>query len=124
MSNEISDKRYWERIHGYISEHPIDARYILRDPNNEKAWGSLRVIGYDPRQGILPPGYVRAHASFVTSRRPKTQEEIDQTIEDYQMEVIELEVYSVDEHVETSDIQTEAPKREIEETFGIKIFGS
>lgn len=116
----MSDRK-WERIHGFISEHPIDARYILRDPDNDKAWGSLRVIGYDPKMGILSPGYVRAFASFVTSRRPKTQEEINQSLEDYQMESIELEVYSVDEHVETKDITYEAPKREIEEMFKIKI---
>jgi hypothetical protein len=118
----MSDK-HWERLHGFISEHPIDARYILRDPDNDKAWGSLRVIGYDPSMGILPPGYLKAYASFVTHRRPKSHEEIEQSLNDYQMESIELEVYSVDEHVTTEDMTHQAPKREIEEIYGIKIFG-
>lgn len=117
-------KRYWERLIGYASEHPIDSRYILRDPNDDKAWGSLRVIGYDPKMGVLPPGYLRAYASFVTSRRPKTEQEILNSINEYQMESIELEVYSVDEHVVTDEMVHEAPKREIEEIFGIKIFRS
>jgi len=121
MSSNTNDK-YWERLHGFISEHPIDARYILRDPDNDKAWGSLRVIGYDPKMGILPPGYLKAFASFVTSRRPKTEEEIQQSLDEYQMESIELEVYSVDEHVETKELTYEAPKREIEEMYNIKIF--
>lgn len=123
MSSENTIDNYWERIHGYISEHPIDARYILRSPNDDKAWGSLRIIGYDPKMGILPPGYLRAHATFVASRKPKSMEEIQKTVEEYQMEEIELEVYSIDEHVKTSEIKHDAPKREIEEMFGIKIFG-
>lgn len=117
-----SSDKYWERIHGYVSEHPIDARFILRSPDDDKAWGSLRIIGYDSKMGILPPGYLRAFASFVTSRRPKTEEEIAKSVEDYQMENIELEVYSVNEHVETKELQYEASKREVEELYGIKIF--
>ena len=114
--------KQWERIHGFISEHPIDARFILRSDDDDKAWGSLRVIGYDPKMGVLPPGYLRAFASFVTSRRPKTDLEIAMSVEEYQMEETDLEVYSVDEHVETSEMTHEAPKREIEELFNIKIF--
>jgi hypothetical protein len=121
MSSNTNDK-YWERLHGFISEHPIDARYILRHPNDDKAWGSLRVIGYDPKLGFLPPGYLKAFASFVVSRRPKTEEEIKKSLDDYQMETIELEVYSVDEHVETKELEYQAPKREIEEMYNIKIF--
>jgi hypothetical protein len=114
--------RYWERKHGFISEHTIDARWVLReydDPNDPpKAWGSLRIVSHPD----LPAGYLRAVAEFVTSRKPKTQLEIEQAKEDYQMDDLDLEVYSVDEHITTQSISTEDTKQNIEKQFGVKIF--
>lgn len=115
-------KRYWERRHGFTSEFQIDARWILHEENDPhdppKAWGSLRIVSFPN----LRPGYLKAIATFVTARRPKTQKEIEQTIEDYQMEETELEVYSIDEHVTTQIMEHEAPKRDLEELFNVKIF--
>jgi hypothetical protein len=112
-------KRYWERVFGFKSEHRVDARWILRDPNDDKSHGSLRMVSHPD----LKPGYLRAYCSFVTARRPKTAEEIAQSIEDYQMEEIELEIYSVDDDIKTNTIEYEAPLRELEDKFGIKVFG-
>jgi hypothetical protein len=111
-------KRYWERIRGFTSENEIDARWILRQDGDHRAWGSLRIVSHPD----LRPGYLRSFCSFVTSRRPKTEEEIEKSIDDYQMDENELEVYSVNEHVVTQDISHEAPLRELEERYGVKIF--
>ncbi len=112
-------KRYWDRVRGFFTENRVDARWVLRDPNDDKAHGSLRIVSHPD----LKPGYLRAFCSFVVSRRPKTSEEIEQSIEDYQMDEIELEVYSVKEHTKTNKIEYEAPLQELEERFGVKIFG-
>lgn len=122
MSDEREQDSYWERLPYVVSEFKIDARWILRkydDPNDPpKAWGSLRIVSHPD----LPPGHLKAVASFVTGRKPKTQEEIQKSIEEYQMEEIELEVYSVDDHVSTQDMEHVGTKREIEDLFGVKIF--
>lgn len=112
-------KRYWERVRGFISENEVDARWILRQDGDDRAWGSLRIVSHPD----LKPGYLRSYCSFVTARRPKTPEEIAQSVEDYQMEEVELEVYSVKEHVVTKEIEHEAPLRELEQRYGVKIFG-
>lgn len=116
------ENRYWERIHGYFSELKIDKRYILRELNDPsdppKAWGSLRVASHPD----LPPGYLRATANFVVARKAKTEEEKEKAINDYLMDVKELEVYSIDDDIQTEEIVHEAPKRDIEELFGIDIF--
>jgi hypothetical protein len=44
------------------------------------------------------------------------------TIEDYQMELIELEVYSIGEDIKTESKTYEAPYKELEELFGVKVF--
>lgn len=113
------ENRYWERIYGFVSENDIDARWILRSPEDNKAHGSLRIVSHPD----LPPGHLRAFVSFVTSRKSKTKEEIQNAIEDYQMEQTELEIYSVNDHIETTDRELEAPKRDLEELFGVKVFG-
>lgn len=116
MEEEV---RYWERVHGIVTEHDIDARWILRSNWDEKAHGSLRIVSHPD----LRPGYLKAFASFVTSRRPKTKEEIEQSVEDYKMDVVELEVYSVDEHVIVEHMpEFVAPKQEIERVYNVKIF--
>ena len=119
--SEIKEK-YWERRPYVASEFKIDARWIFRevdDPNDPpKAWGSLRIVSHPD----LRPGYLKAYSSFVTSRRPKTEEEIEQTKDAYKMEDIELEVYSVDEHITTQDFELIDTKRNLEERFGVTIF--
>lgn len=121
MSEVIKDK-YWERKPYVVSEFKIDAKWVLRkyDDKNDppKAWGSLRIVSHPN----LPPGYLRAISILVTSRRPKTQEEIEDALNEYQMSEDELEVYSIDEHLETVKFEHEAPKRELEELFDVKIF--
>jgi hypothetical protein len=111
-------KRQWERVRGFTSENKIDARWILREPGDDRAHGSLRIVSHPD----LKPGYLRAFCSFVTSRKPKTQKEIEESIEEYQMDETELEVYSVHEHIKTNKIEYEAPLRELEERFQVKVF--
>ena len=111
-------QRYWERVRGFSSENKIDARWILREDGDSRAFGSLRIVSHPD----LKPGYLRSFCSFVTSRKPKTPEEIAQSVKDYQMEEIELEVYSVDEKIKTQIIEYEAPFQELEEKFGVNIF--
>lgn len=111
-------KRYWERVIGFTSENRVDARWVLRDPNDDHAHGSLRIVSHPD----LKPGYLRSFCSFVTSRKPKTSEEISKSIKDYQMEEIELEIYSVNEKIKTQLIEYEAPFQELEEKFCVTIF--
>jgi len=111
-------KRYWEKIRGFISENRVDARWILRQQNDDNAYGSLRIVSHPD----LQPGYLRAIFNLVTSRRPKTDEEIEASIEEYQMDVIELEIYSVDEHIVTEERIHEAPFQQLQEIFGVDIF--
>jgi len=114
----MANNRYWERVRGYISENEIDGRWILREDGDSRAHGSLRIVSHPD----LRPGYLRSFCYFVTARRPKTPEEMAQSVEDYQMEEVELEVYSVDEHITTQKIEHEAPLRELEERYGVKVF--
>ncbi len=111
-------KRYWERIRGFISENRVDARWILRQEGDDRAFGSLRIVSHPD----LKPGYLRSVWTIVTSRKPKTQEEIAESVKEYQMDEIELEVYSVHEHVTTTEKTYEAPMQELEEIYGVKIF--
>lgn len=108
----------WERIRGFLTENDIDARWILRKEKDNRAFGSLRVVSHPD----LKPGYLRAFWTIVTKRRPKTDEEILAALDEYQMEQIELELYSVNEHIETEIKIIEQPMREIEKLFNIKIF--
>lgn len=114
---EIED-RHWEKVHGYITENDLDVRWILRQPNDASAHGSLRIVSHPD----LKPGFLRAFVSFVTSRRKKTPEEIAFTMEEYKMDEKELEVYSIDEHVITSDNTIEDRFQDLEKLFGISIF--
>lgn len=112
------DNTYWEKITGYPTEHRVDKRWLLRKENDNRTYGSLRIVSHPD----IPPGYLRAHFIYVTSIKPKNDNEIVQTIEDYQMDKKELEVYSVDENIETENETYEAPFKELEELFNIKIF--
>lgn len=110
---------YWEKVFGYISENQVDTRWILRYPNDSRAHGSLRIVSHPD----LKPGYLRAYSSFVTSRRPKTPNEIVKAVEEYKMHETELEVYSIDEHIETFERVLEDRYQSLEKIFNVKIFG-
>lgn len=112
------ENTYWDRIKGYITELKIDARWVLRDSESDKPYGSLRIASHPD----LPPGHLRSIFIFVCSTKPKSEQDIIQTIEDYHIDVTELEVYSIDEDVETETKIYEAPMRELEELFQVKIF--
>jgi len=118
MENVDLNNTYWDRQHGYVSELRIDARWILRDVNGDKPVGSLRIASHPD----LKPGYLRAIFTFVTSIRKKSKEEKLKTIEDFQMEMNELEVYSINDDVKTDNETYEAPYKELEGLFGVKVF--
>ena len=111
-------QRYWEAVIGFTSENRLDKRWILREDGDERSHGSLRIVSHPD----LKPGHLRAFSSFVTKRTPKTSEEIAQSVKDYKMEEIELEVYSVNEHLTTMEFETEDRFQVLEEKFGVKIF--
>lgn len=109
---------YWERIRGYPTEHRIDARWRLRMQDSDRTYGSLRIVSHPD----LPPGQLRAVFTYVTDIKEKTDEEILQTLEDYQMKKEELEVYSVEDNIETETQTIEDYKNKLEEMFVVKIF--
>jgi len=109
---------FWDRLRGFVTEHRVDARWVLRDNETEDPLGSLRIVSHPD----LPPGHLRAMFTFMTSIREKTKEEKLQTIEDYQMEIEELEVYSIHDDIKTETQKYEAPYKELEEMFAVKVF--
>lgn len=108
---------YWDRVTGFVTELRVDSRWILRDKDTDKSYGSLRIASHPD----LPPGYLRAIFIYVTTIRKKNKIEKLKTIEDYQMEATELEVYSIDDNIETETQTYEAPFKELQDLFGIKI---
>jgi len=109
---------YWERLRGFVTELRVDARWILKENETEKPLGSLRIASHPD----LPPGYLRAIFTYMTSIRPKTDVEKLQSTEDYQMELTELEVYSIQDDIKTDTEKIEAPYKELEEMFDVKVF--
>ena len=109
---------YWDRLRGFVSENNVDARWVLRENDTEKPLGSLRIVSHPD----IKPGYLRAFFTYITSIREKTKEEKFQTIEDYQMEIEELEVYSIHDDIKTNTEPFEATFKELEEMFDVKIF--
>jgi hypothetical protein len=118
MDNIDLNNTYWDRLKGYVTELRVDARWILRKNDDNKPYGSLRIVSHPD----LPPGQLRAVFTYVTKIRPKTKEEKMQSTEDYQMEITELEVYSISEKIKTEQKDYVAPFKELEEMFGVKIF--
>lgn len=108
---------YWDRVRGFVSELRVDARWILRGDDG-KPYGSLRIVSHPD----LKPGYLRAYFTYVTSINPKTKKEKLQTVEDYEIELSELEVYSIDDTINTENKIYEAPMQELQKLFNIKIF--
>lgn len=109
---------FWEKLHGFATEHRIDARWVLRQNKTENPLGSLRIVSHPD----LPPGHLRAHFTFMTSIREKSKEEKLQTLEDYQMEITELEVFSIHEEIKTETTEFKELYQTLQEMFGVKIF--
>lgn len=118
MDSVNLNNTFWDRLKGYVTENRVDARWILRDKDTEKPYGSLRIVSHPD----LPPGHLRAFFTYVTSIKMKSKEEKLKTIEDYQIEITELEVYSLNDDIKSENKQYEAPYKELEEMFGIKVF--
>jgi hypothetical protein len=109
---------YWERYDDFLTENDVDARWILKSKNNDKSYGSLRIVSHPD----LRPGYLRAIYTVITSISKRSKAEIMKSITDYHMDVIELEVYNVKDNVETDTTEYEAPFKELENLFKVKIF--
>jgi hypothetical protein len=109
---------YWDRLRGYVTELRVDARWVLRQNGTNKPLGSLRIVSHPD----LPPGQLRAHFTYVTSIKAKTKEQKLKAIEDYQMEDIELEVYSINDDIKTEAQTYVALFKELQGMFGIDIF--
>lgn len=109
---------YWDRLRGFVTELRVDARWVLKENGTERPLGSLRIVSHPD----LQPGYLRAIFTYVIEIREKTREEKLKTIEDYQMEITELEVYSIHEDTKTETKTYEAPFKELEEMFDLSIF--
>jgi len=118
MDNIDFNNTHWDRIRGFVTELRIDARWILRENKENRPYGSLRIVSHPD----LPPGYLRAIFTYVILIRPKTKEEQLKTIEDYLMERTELEVYSINDEIKTETKTYEAPYKELEELFSVKVF--
>ena len=119
MMNDIDlNNTYWDRLRGFVTELRVDSRWVLRENGTDKPLGSLRIVSHPD----LNPGYLRAIFTFMTSIREKTKEEKLQTIEDYQIELAELEVYSIHDDIKTDTLKYEAPHKKLEEMFNVKIF--
>jgi hypothetical protein len=112
------DNVYWERIKGFISENKIDARWKLKKLNDDKTYGSLRIVSHPD----LKPGYLRSMFMYVTTINSKSKSQIIKSLEDFQMEDIELEVYSIDNEIKTETKTIELPFKELEQMYSVKIF--
>ena len=118
MADISIDNTYWDRVRGFVSELRVDARWILRGEDDNKPYGSLRIVSHPD----IPPGHLRAFFTYVTSINPKNKKEKLQTIEDYQINVMEMEVYSIDSDINTETKEYQASLKELQELFGVKIF--
>lgn len=112
------DNLYWERYDDFVSENRIDARWILKSKDDDKSYGSLRIVSHPD----LRPGYLRAVYTVVNSISKRTRGEIMKLISDYKMDVETLEVYNIKDNVETETNEYEAPYKELEQLFKVKVF--
>ena len=112
------DKYYWDRITGYASELRVDARWLLRGYNDDKTYGSLRIVSHPD----LHAGYLRAVFTYIKEIKEKSDIEYMKTLEKYHISAEELEIYSVDRDFDTEIITHEAPFKELEEMFNVEIF--
>lgn len=109
---------YWEEYNDFLTENRVDKRWILKSKSDDKSYGSLRIVSHPD----LRPGYLRAIYNVVTSISKKSKAEIMKSITDYQMEVVELEVYNVKDNVEVDTTEYEAPYKDLEQLFKVKVF--
>ena len=109
---------YWEKLVGYPTEHRVDGRWLLHMKNDDRTYGSLRIVSHPD----LPPGQLRSIFTYVTSMEDKSDKEIMKTVEDYQIKASELEVFSIDKEIKTETLKHEAPFKELEKLYGVKIF--
>lgn len=109
---------YWERLGGYFTDLKVDARWLLRKENDDKSYGSLRIVSHPD----LRPGYLRAIFTYIVTTREKSIHEQIKTTEDYMIDIEELEAYSIDNDIVTENKIIEATNRELCDTFGVKIF--
>ena len=109
---------YWERLYDYPTELKVDARWVLRKISNDKTYGSLRIVSHPD----LQPGYLRSFFRYVSEIIDRNSDETIKLMEDLQMSIDELEVYSIDKDFKTELITYEAPLKELEEMFNVKVF--
>lgn len=112
------DGCHWDRIRGFVTELRVDARWVLRD-DNDKPQGSLRIVSHPD----LRPGFLRAVFTYVTKVRNKSKAEKIKTFVDNDMDITDLEVYSIDKELTTEELKHEAPYNELNKMFGVDIFG-
>ena len=119
-NSQLGESWYWEKKDSteYATEYDVDVRWILRSINNEKSYGSLRIVSHPD----LKPGHLRSHIITIKSSEDKSEQEILQTVMDNFISMEELEVYSVDKHLELNEDVVVAPKRDLEELYGVKVF--
>lgn len=117
MGETIIQKR-WVRKLGFVSEFKIDARWVLYEDGDSRPQGSLRIVSHPD----LPPGHVRALCSIVIKRTPKTKEEIEQTVVKHDITQEELEIYSIDEHLQMWETTDSGPLYKLEKTYAVKVF--
>jgi len=110
---------YWERVVGVVTELRVDARWILKQNETEKPYGSLRIASHPD----LKAGHLRAVFTYVEDIREKSKSEKIQTVEDYQIDPSELEIYSINEDIKTTSVTIVAPYQELNKKFGVSIFG-
>lgn len=117
MAEQVIQKK-WKRKIGFVSEFNIDARWVLYAEGDPRPQGSLRIVSFPN----LLPGHLMCFCSIVIKRTPKTEEELISTIVNHDISEEELELYSIDEHIETWDLTESAPSFKLEKTYGVKIF--
>ncbi|MFW5847664.1 MAG: hypothetical protein ACOCVF_01980 [bacterium] len=112
------EKFYFDRIHGYYTDLRIDSRWQLKSMIDNEPYGSLRIVSHPD----LKPGYLRAIFNYVTSKKTKSDNEIIKDIEDYCIEIADLETTDIEHDVQTEQVIIERSQRELSELFGVNIF--
>lgn len=119
MDIEIDfENTYWDRIKGFVSENKIDSRWNLKDPQTDEPLAYLRIVSHPD----CPPGHLRCFFNYITSMKNRTDNEILQTVEDYQINNIDLDVFDIVKKIETETIKIEDTKQSLEKIFNVKIF--
>lgn len=112
------DEMYWEEYTDFISENRVDKRWVLKSSVDDKSYGSLRIVSHPD----LRPGYLRSIYTYLKSIRTRSRAELLRVIAEYQMNALELDAYNVKDDVEFETTQFEAPYKELEKLFNVKVF--